>query len=185
MTCNGGMTDFRQVKAPITGIVVDDSACEVDDLAPVQVTVAADEGWDALVEKAVASDWVGIESLSGIAGTVGDVVRSNAAAHGQAVANTLFSVRTWDRLVDTQKTFPFVDCRFGPGTSRFQETLADGSDRFEFLDVSFLFRQGDLTSPIQDPALAGTLGIDVGSRVPLAAVREAVLRPPLGPCVHL
>lgn len=171
------MVNFRQLRAPISGIVVDDSACEVDDLAycgGVQVTVPPIEGWDDFVERAVASDWVGVEALSGIPGTVGDAVRANAAAHGQAVADTIVSVRTWDRAADAQKTFPLVDCKFGPHSSRFQETLPDGSERFELLDVCFLFRQGDLTNPIRDGALAEALGIEVGGRVALGAVREAV-----------
>lgn len=171
------MANFQHLHAPITGIVVDDSACEIDDLAycgGVQVTVPAGEGWDALVARAVASEWVGIEALSGIAGTVGDAVRANAAAHGQAVADTVVSVRTWDRFADAQKTFPLADCHFGPDTSRFLETLVDGAGRFEILDVSFLFKQGNLTTPIRDEALAGALGIDVGGRVPLGAVRDVV-----------
>lgn len=173
------MANFTQLRAPITGIVVDDSACEVDNLAPcggVQVTVPASEEWDRLVARAVDSDWVGIESLSGIAGTVGDVIRANGAAYGQAVADTVISVRTWDRAADRQKTFPLVDCHFGAGTSRFQEVMDDETVRFDILDIAFLFRQGDLTAPIRDQALSGALGIDVGVRVPLAAVREAVRR---------
>ena len=171
------MATFRQLRAPITGIIVDDSACEVDDLAycgGVQVSVPGYEGWDDFVARAVASDWVGIEALSGIPGTVADVVRVNGAAHGQAVADTLVSVRTWDRSLDAQKTLPLVDCNFGPGTSRLLETLGDGSRRFQLLDVSFLFKQGDLTTPIRDGALADALGIERGGRVPLGAVRAAM-----------
>ncbi len=173
------MTNFRRIQAPITDIVVDDSSCEVDDLAycgGVQVIVPATQGWDDLVARAVASDWVGIEALSAIPGTVGDAVCANVSAHGQAVADTVVSVRTWDRSVDAQRTFPLADCTFGSGTSAFQESLADGSERFQILDVAFLFRQGDLTTPIVEEGLARLMGIDVGNRVPLGAVREAVRR---------
>lgn len=173
------MVNLRQIPALITGIIVDNSACEVNDLAPcggVQVTVPSSEEWDALTARAVDSDWVGIEALSGIGGTVGEVVRSNVAAHGQAVADTVISVRTWDRASDAQRTLPLVGCGFGPGTSRMMEVLPDGSERFEILDVAFLFKQGDLTTPIRDEALAVALGVAVGGRVPLAAVREAVRR---------
>lgn len=171
------MINFRKLNAPITGITVDDSACDTNDLAPcggVQVAVPPGEGWDDFVARAVAADWVGIEALSGIAGTVGDAVRTNAAAHGQAIADTLFSVRTWDRKTDAQKTFPLADCNFGTNTSRFQEILDDGSDRFDILEVSFLFKLGDLTTPIKDEGLAGMLGIDVGGRASLGAVRETL-----------
>lgn len=164
---------------PTIGVSVDASGCDVDDLvvcAAVQVRVGADEAWDPLVERAVASGWIGIESLAGMGGSVADVTRDNASGHGQAVADTVVAVRTWDRETDTQRTFPLVECGFRPGGSRFQEVLADGSPRFEILDVAFLFKQGDLTGPVWDPALAGTLGIQVGQRVPLTEVRDVVQR---------
>lgn len=175
--CNGGMSSL-QTSLPIAGFVIDDSACDVDDLAfcgGVQVTVAADESWDGLVERAVAEGWMGVEALSGIPGTVADVVRANSAAYGQAVADTVASVRTWDRVADAQRTFPAVECAFVDGGSRFQEPLDDGGLRYELLDVAFLFRQGDFSAPIVDGVLAGALSVAVGARVPLAEVRAAAL----------
>ena len=172
------MRKFPQLHAPITGIVVDESACETDDLAfcgGVQVTVPATESWDALVARAVASDWRGIEALSGLTGTVADAVRDNYTAHGQGVGDVLYSVRTWDRSADAQKTFPMSDLGLISGGSRLQEKLTDGSLRFEILDVAFLFRQGDLTTPIPDEALAALVGLSEGGRAKLTAVREAVL----------
>ncbi|MBB1517298.1 FAD-binding protein [Tessaracoccus sp. MC1679] len=170
-----------QTSLPISGFVIDDSACDVDDLAfcgGVQVTVAADESWDGLVERAVAEGWMGVEALSGIPGTVADVVRANSAAYGQAVADTVASVRTWDRAADAQRTFPAVECTFVDGGSRFQEPLDDGGHRYELLDVSFLFKQGDFSAPIVDGVLAGALSVAVGARVPLAEVRAAALALP-------
>lgn len=172
-----GMLPIEPLKTPIAGIVVDDSACEVDDLAfcgGVQVTVPGGEPWAGLVELAVASDWVGIEALASWPGTVADAVRANASAHGQAVADTLSSVRTWDRRSDAQKSFPAADCRPGDPGSPLLERLADGP-RYEILEVSFLFRQGDLTTPIPDGDLADLLGVEPGTRVPLGAVWRASL----------
>lgn len=172
------MTSFPKFRAPIRGITVDDSACSVDDLAQcggVQVTAAAGEDWDQLVARAVASSWTGIEALSGVPGTVAHVVVDNAAAHGQQVADSVTSVRTWDHQRDAQKTFALVDCGFGHGTSRFQEQLPDGSPRYEILDVTFLFRQGELTPPVHDTAFARLLGIQPGERTTITRVREAVL----------
>lgn len=172
------MRTFEQLRAPITGIVIDESACETDDLAfcgGVQVTVPGTDLWDGFVERAVASDWTGVEALSGIPGTVADAVRTNASAHGQSIADTLTSVRTWDRTTDAQHTFPMADCGFGDGTSVLQERQADGTYRYDVLDVSFLFRQGDLTLPIRDASLAALLGVDLHSRVQLRAVRDALV----------
>lgn len=158
---------------------VDSAGCDEDDLvvcAAVQVRVGADEAWDALVERAVAAGWVGIEALAGMGGSVAEATRDNASVSGQAVADTVVAVRTWDRETDEQRTFPLIECGFRPGGSRFQEVSADGSPRFEILDVAFLFKQGDLTGPVWDPALARSLGIEIGQRVPLADVRDLARR---------
>lgn len=174
--CNWGMSSSLQTALPIAGFVVDASACDVDDLAfcgGVQVTVAAGEPWSAVVGRAVAEGWTGVEALAGVSGTVADAVRANAAAHGQGVADTVAAVRTWDRAADAQRTFAAVDCAFVDGGSRFQERLADGARRYELLDVAFLFRQGDYSAPIVDEVLAGALAVAVGARVPLADVRAA------------
>ena len=173
------MIERQPLRLPTLGVSVDSSGCDVDDLVfcgAVQVRVGGDEPWDALVERAVASGWVGIEALTGVGGSVADVTGRNASQFGQAVANTVIAVRTWDRETDAQRTFPLIECSFRPGGSRFQEALADGSPRYEILDVAFLFKQGDVTFPVRDPALAGALGIEVGQRVPLADVRDAVFR---------
>jgi UDP-N-acetylmuramate dehydrogenase len=170
------MSSSLQTALPIAGFVVDASACDVDDLAfcgGVQVTVAAGEPWSAVVGRAVAEGWTGVEALAGVSGTVADAVRANAAAHGQGVADTVAAVRTWDRAADAQRTFAAVDCAFVDGGSRFQERLADGARRYELLDVAFLFRQGDYSAPIVDEVLAGALAVAVGARVPLADVRAA------------
>jgi UDP-N-acetylmuramate dehydrogenase len=175
--CNGVMSSTVRHPPPIAGFVIDDSACEADNLAycgGVQVTVAGGEPWGIVVERAVAEGWTGIEALSGIPGTVADVVVENGRAHGRAVADTVASVRTWDRALAAQRTFAAVDCGFVPGGSRFRERLGDGA-RYEILDVAFLFKQGDLSAPV-DQTLADALGIDAGARVPLAAVREAALK---------
>lgn len=176
---NGRVIKRQPPRIPTTGVSVDSTGCDVDDLVfcgAVQVRAGAEESWDALVERAVTSGWVGIESLAGVGGSVAEVTRDNASGHGQAVADTVVSVRTWDRETDAQRTFPLSECFFRPGGSRLQEVLADGSPRFEILDVAFLFKQGDLTGPVRDPALAGNLGIEVGQRVPLAEVSDAVRR---------
>ena len=174
---NGLVTQPQQLRVPRTGVSVDSTGCDVDDLAfcgAVQVRVGADELWEALVERAVASGWVGIEALAGLAGSVEEVARHNASQYGQSVADTVVAVRTWDRATDAQRTFSFVECGFVGGGSRFQERLSNGSMRFEILDVAFLFKQGDLTGPVQDPELADVLGIEIGGRARLGEVCRAV-----------
>ncbi|MGC5615116.1 hypothetical protein [Georgenia sp. Z1491] len=157
-------------------IVVDDSACDPNDLAQcggVEVTVGGDVRWDDLVARAVTSGWPGFELLGGAAATVAEAVRGNVERYGEAVADVVASVRAWDHADDARRSFAFVECRFTPGGSRFTEALADGRPRYEILDVSFLLQQGDLTARVTSAELAGRLGVEVGERVPLADAARA------------
>lgn len=171
--------------APRTGpsrlppeISVNLDGCEGDDLSfcgGVLATVAGDVAWDDFVRIAVDNDWVGVEALSGIPGTVADVVSRNAPAYGQRVSDTVASVRTWDRADGVQRTFAAVDCGFAEHVSRFSAEPDSRTSRFDVLDVSFLMRQGDLTLSIGDPGLAALIGVPPATRVPIAQVRAAIL----------
>ncbi|WP_342778891.1 UDP-N-acetylmuramate dehydrogenase [Nocardioides humi] len=137
----------------------------------VVVTVAAGEPWDGLVARAVAEGWVGAEALSGIPGTTGATPIQNVGAYGQEVAQTITSVRVWDRMLRGERVFSGEDCRFSYRHSRFK---ADPG-RHLVLDVTFAFGRGAESAPVSYAELARTLGVAVGERAPLAAVREAVL----------
>ena len=134
--------------------------------------MAAGEGWDALVARAVDSGWVGVEALSGIPGSVGATPIQNVGAYGQEVADTLASVRTWDRVDRVQRTFAAADCGFGYRTSRFKRDPG----RFVVLAVTFQLRIGELSEQVRYAELARALGIEVGDRAPATEVRDAVLR---------
>ncbi len=133
--------------------------------------VAAGENWDDLVAHAVTHRWVGMEALSGIPGLVGATPIQNVGAYGQEVADTIASVRTWDRVDRCQRTFAVADCGFGYRTSRFKAEPG----RYVVLDVAFQLKLGTLGSPIRYAELAAALGVEVGDRAPIEAVREAVL----------
>jgi UDP-N-acetylmuramate dehydrogenase len=137
----------------------------------VVVTVAAGESWEPFVEHAVGQHWVGVEALSGIPGSVGATPIQNVGAYGQEIAQTLVSVRVWDRMLRGVRTFVAADCRFGYRTSRFK---ADPG-RHVVLDVTFQFRQGDLGAAVTYAELAASLGVEPGARAPMADVRRAVL----------
>jgi UDP-N-acetylmuramate dehydrogenase len=137
----------------------------------VVVRVAAGEGWDDLVATAVERGWVGIEALSGIPGSVGATPIQNVGAYGQEVAQTIASVRVWDRTLRGVRTFAAADCHFGYRHSRFK----GDPGRHVVLSVDFQLRTGTLGAPVTYAELARTLGVETGGRAPLAAVREAVL----------
>jgi UDP-N-acetylmuramate dehydrogenase len=139
------------------------------------VRVAAGEDWDGLVAFTVSRRFAGIEALSGIPGSTGATPVQNVGAYGQEVAQTITTVRTWDRLEGRIRTFANVDCEFDYRHSRFKEERHRGGPRYVVLEVSFQLILGDLSMPVRYAELARTLGVEAGQRAPLAAVREAVL----------
>jgi UDP-N-acetylmuramate dehydrogenase len=162
--------DGTVVEVATTGVLADhdgdDATC-----GGVVVTVAAGEPWDAVVARAVDSRWVGVEALSGIPGSVGATPIQNVGAYGQEVSQTLASVRVWDRRLKGVRTFAAADCGFGYRTSRFK---ADPG-RHVVLEATYQFRQGELGAPVAYAELARTLGVEPGTRAPMADVRSAVL----------
>ncbi len=158
------------VEVATTGVAADQ---EGDDptCGGVVVTVAAGESWEPFVGHAVERGWVGIEALSGIPGSVGATPIQNVGAYGQEISQTLASVRVWDRKLRGIRTFAAADCGFGYRTSRFK---ADRG-RHVVLEVTFQFRQGELGAPATYAELAGALGVEPGTRAPMADVRRAVL----------
>ncbi len=159
--------DGTVVRIETSGVDVAEDTC-----GGAFVTVAAGEGWDALVARAVDSGWVGVEALSGIPGSVGATPVQNVGAYGQEVADTLASVRTWDRVDRVQRTFAAADCGFGYRTSRFKRDPG----RFVVLAVTFQLRIGELSEQVRYAELARALGIEVGDRALTTEVRDAVLR---------
>ncbi|HSX67833.1 UDP-N-acetylmuramate dehydrogenase, partial [Nocardioides sp.] len=153
------------VKVATTGVTAD----EHDD--HVEVTVAAGEPWDDFVARAVATEWVGVEALSGIPGAVGSTPIQNVGAYGQEVAETITAVRVWDRVLKGERTFRGEECAFGYRHSRFKADPA----RHVVLDVTFRFERGEQGAPIAYAELARTLGVEPGERAPLRDVRDAVL----------
>lgn len=136
----------------------------------VMVRVAAGVPWDEFVTRTVAEGWSGVEALSGIPGGAGATPVQNVGAYGQEVAQTIASVRVWDREQQAVRTFANSDCRF-----TYRHSVFKGTSRFVVLDVLFQLAPGELSQPVGYADLARQLGVEVGERVPLADAREAVL----------
>lgn len=154
------------VRVATTGINADVSTC-----GGAALRVAAGEDWDGFVAHAVAQEWIGVEMLSGIPGSVGATPIQNVGAYGSDVSQSITSVRTWDRQSRTQRTFPATDCGFGYRTSRFKREPG----RYLVLEVGFQFALGSLGTPVAYPELASRLDTVPGKRVEASRVRDAVL----------
>ena len=164
------------VKVGTYGVNPDIESSEDPTCGGVLVTVAAGESWDDLVATAVERGWVGVETLSGIPGSVGATPLQNVGAYGQEVSQTIASVRVWDRKLRGIRTFANAECLFGYRTSRFKtDRYDDFGSRHVVLSVTFQFRTGTLSAPVAYAELARALGVEPGARVPLADARSAVL----------
>jgi UDP-N-acetylmuramate dehydrogenase len=143
------------------------------------VTVAAGENWDDVVARCVAEGLAGLECLSGIPGLAGATPIQNVGAYGQEVADTITSVRAYDREDRRITELPAAACGFGYRTSFFKQTpFAAGSatGRFAVLAVTFRLTSGPWSGRIRYPELATELGVAAGERVPLGEARAAVLK---------
>lgn len=144
---------------------------EAADCSGAQLEVAAGEVWADLVARAVAAQWSGMETLSGIPGSVGAVPIQNVGAYGAEVATLIQRVRTWDRAEGVIRTFAAAECGFSYRDSRFKREKG----RHLVLRVDFQLPLGELGQPVRYPELARALGVEVGQRAPAARVRETVL----------
>ncbi len=158
--------DGTVIRVLSRGITVD-----ADDCSGAMVTVAAGEPWDDVVRRAVSEGWVGVEALSGVPGTTGATPIQNVGAYGQEVAQTIASVRAYDRFDRSVRTFAATDCGFTYRSSRFKVE----PHRYVVLSATFQLVLGDLGAPIAYAELARSLGVEIGDRAPIADVREAVL----------
>jgi len=153
------------VRIATSGVSVESS-----DSTRVMVRVAAGEVWDDVVVQAVAEGWSGIETLSGIPGRAGATPIQNVGAYGQEVAQTIASVRVWDRREQQVRTFANPDCQF-----TYRHSLFKSEQRYVVLDVVFQLHVTMRSGPVARGDLAAALGVAAGERVPLADAREAVL----------
>ena len=134
------------------------------------VTAGAGEPWDALVATTVERGLAGLECLSGIPGLAGATPIQNVGAYGQEVAQSIVSVRAFDRRTGAFVTFSNAECAFDYRDSRFKSREPN---RYVVLAVTFaLALEG--TPTLAYPELARALAGE--ARPSLAHTRQAVLR---------
>jgi UDP-N-acetylmuramate dehydrogenase len=136
-----------------------------------RLEVQAGEPWEFLVAYAVAEGLAGIEALAGIPGSTGATPVQNVGAYGQEVAQTITTVRVWDRAERRERELTNAECGFAYRDSR----LKREPGRYVVLTVDFALEESDVSRPVGYAELARVLGMELGGTAPLAAVREAVL----------
>lgn len=145
---------------------------EVDACSGATLTIGAGENWDDFVALTIERGFAGLETLSGIPGTVGAAPIQNIGAYGHDVSEFITRVRTFDRQTKALKTFTNLECEFSYRSSIFKKNPG----RYVVLEVQFQLRSGELTTPITYGELAKELGIEVGEKADVIKTRDTVLR---------
>ena len=137
----GGGSNLLVSDQGFAGLVLQIGIRGVKESGDGRFEVGAGEVWDEFVERMVKAGMQGVECLAGIPGSVGGTPVQNVGAYGQEVAETIVSVRSFDR-----QTGRFVDlvreaCKF-----RYRKSLfnSDEPGRHIVTQVSFrLHPDGD------------------------------------------
>lgn len=144
---------------------------EVDACSGATLTIGAGEDWDQFVATTISRGFAGLETLSGIPGTVGAAPIQNIGAYGHEVSEFITRVRTYDRQAKAIKTFTNAECEFEYRNSHFKKHPG----RYIVLSVQFQIRTGEISTPITYAELAKKLGIEVGEKAPVVDTRKAVM----------
>ncbi len=171
----GGGSNVLVSDSGFAGTVIhianDQAESEVDACSGATLTIGAGENWDDFVRATISRGFAGLETLSGIPGTVGAAPIQNIGAYGHEVAEFITRVRTYDRQSKAIKTFTNSECEFEYRNSIFKRTPG----RYVVLSVQFQIRRGETSTPITYAELAKKLGIAVGDKAPVVDVRTAVM----------
>jgi UDP-N-acetylmuramate dehydrogenase len=144
---------------------------EVDACSGATLTIGAGEDWDVFVQTTINSGFAGLETLSGIPGTVGAAPIQNIGAYGHEVSEFITRVRTYDRELKEIYTFTNSQCEFTYRNSYFKAHPG----RYVVLEVQFQLRIGEFSDPITYLELSKKLGIEPGDKASVVATRAAVL----------
>ncbi|WP_234992694.1 UDP-N-acetylmuramate dehydrogenase [Varibaculum vaginae] len=181
LLCGEDLSDLVVVQDLRTGVTVtEDTVC-----GGALVSAPAGQSWDEFVCACIDEDQMGLEALSGIPGTVGAAPVQNIGAYGHEVAETLSTVRVFDRLQDGIRVLPVGDLQLGYRTSIIKRSLHDNqagggrswgyTGRYVVLSADFQLAHASLSAPIEYQQLADKLGVKLGERADMRAVRQAVL----------
>ena len=171
----GGGTNVLVADSGFAGTVIrianNSVESEIDACSGAKLTIGAGEDWDNFVKTTIARGFAGLETLSGIPGTVGAAPIQNIGAYGHEVSEFITRVRTYDREKKEIHTFTNAECQFSYRNSYFKEHPG----RYVVLDVAFQLRIGEMTTPITYLELAKKLGIELGDKTSVTDCRTAVL----------
>ncbi|WP_240470955.1 UDP-N-acetylmuramate dehydrogenase [Schaalia suimastitidis] len=184
----GGGSNLLASDSAFDGVVLRDLRSHITTATSgnkIQVTATAGTTWDDLVTSTLEQGLAGLEALSGIPGTVGAAPVQNVGAYGCEVADTLHSIRAWDRAQRRLVTLTAADLALSYRSSRIKRSVETPDSaghiwgptgRWIVLDVTFTLKRAPTSAPVRYGELARALDVEVGHSADAWAVRDAVVR---------
>lgn len=171
----GGGTNILVADSGFAGTVIrlsnNKTESEIDACSGATLTIGAGSDWDRFVASTISRGFAGLETLSGIPGTVGAAPIQNIGAYGHEVSEFITQVRTYDREKKAIKTFTNSECQFEYRNSIFKKNPG----RYVVISVQFQLRVGQESTPITYLELAKKLGINQGEKATVTDTRDAVI----------
>lgn len=134
-----------------------------------KINVFAGTDWDELVKYTIEKGLQGLESLSGIPGTVGAAPIQNIGAYGSEVADHFLGLKAYDLKDGKFVEFNKKDCKFGYRESIFKSK--DYWQRFLITDVIFSLNKSS-KAKVNYESLKGV----VNEYASIKEIRDAVLK---------
>ena len=131
----GGGSNLLVSDAGFPGLVLQIGIKGVSERDSGVFEVGAGEVWDEFVDRMVKAEMQGIECLAGIPGSVGGTPVQNVGAYGQEVAETIISVRAFDRAVDGFVELDREACKF-----RYRKSLFNTDEPDRYIVTGVVFR---------------------------------------------
>jgi UDP-N-acetylmuramate dehydrogenase len=171
----GGGTNILVADSGFAGTVIrlsnNKTESEIDACSGATLTIGAGSDWDRFVASTISRGFAGLETLSGIPGTVGAAPIQNIGAYGHEASEFITQVRTYDREQKAIKTFTNSECEFEYRNSIFKKNPG----RYVVISVQFQLRIGQESTPITYLELAKKLGINQGDKALVTDTRSAVI----------
>ncbi|CAB4581109.1 unannotated protein [freshwater metagenome] len=160
----------HEIKTPTAYMQLVNSSTKTDGDF-VEITAGAGMNWDDFVADAVDQGLAGVETLSGIPGTVGASPIQNIGAYGSEVKTSIKSLQIVDGSTGKSRILSNEELKFSYRYSM----LKDISSRFIIENVTFKLKREKNSKITNYPQVAESLGINPGESVPIKELRKVII----------
>jgi UDP-N-acetylmuramate dehydrogenase len=160
----------HEIKTPIAYMQLVNSSAKTDGDF-VEINAGSGMLWDDFVADAVDQGLSGVETLSGIPGTVGASPIQNIGAYGTEVNSSIKSVQLVDGTTGKSRILTNEELKF---SYRFS-ILKNLTSRFIIENVTFRLKRDKNSKITNYPQVAESLGINPGESVSIKELRNTIL----------